>query len=690
MELRINRNNRGHILRLAGLATFLMICSIAVSCAQMQSGMEDLYAKIKDIKLKPGHAAVTAERLNLRKVPTTKSQIIAVLQKGDQLTIKSTKGKWASVTTATGRSGWVHGAYISAFQADSLQEEAVTTADGKEQKPLTDPTKKDTAASPGQNLQQDLPLPPKEASSLTAQNEQPVGSAIKTAKTYTCPQSGRYEINYPHDWIVMEERKDDPKRVKFISPSQRAEVWVVSTHAEQGMSAEDFYLDLVSPLNQRFKDAVEIAKSTREEANGITWLYGRAIVNTAPNVIYKYSITQHQQDFLSVVLVAHQGIDDHDFNNLNTIRASFTLQSSEKRLDKPAEDVSPTLEASPGAPVKPLDEKIIFKRVSEPREKAFSVLIPMGWQVEGGIVRINPLTQGGPAQSIVAKLDFIIKKDSMGTVMEHWLPDVAWFDPRWSPAGQMGMMPLGSNYQGMTVMHLMSAQDFLKKVIFPKYHGQARNVQVIETRQIPKLANAYHEGAYKILGSLAASFHYDAALLWVSYAERDVRFKELMVTVIEGMGSAGAGMWTNKLTFFMRAPAAEYVRWEPIFAVINQSLRMNPTWVAGEIKGQMIRNKILDKTQKEIQRIGREITEHRYRTNAEIQNDMFLTLMGQEEYVNPYTKEIEIGTDKWKHRWVNESGDVIYTDKEEYNPNVDVNLKRSDYKRTPIRKRFGQ
>ena len=99
---------------------------------------------------------------------------------------------------------------------------------------------------------------------------------------------------------------------------------------------------------------------------------------------------------------------------------------------------------------------------------------------------------------------------------------------------------------------------------------------------------------------------------------------------------------------------------------------------------------ILDKTQKEIQRIGREITEHRYRTNAEIQNDMFLTLMGQEEYVNPYTKEIEIGTDKWKHRWINESGDVIYTDDEYYNPNTDVHLNRSDYKRTPIRKRFQQ
>ena len=36
---------------------------------------------------------------------------------------------------------------------------------------------------------------------------------------------------------------------------------------------------------------------------------------------------------------------------------------------------------------------------------------------------------------------------------------------------------------------------------------------------------------------------------------------------------------------------------------------------------------------------------------------------------------------------INESGDVIYTDSEEYDPNVDINLNRSNFKRTPIRKR---
>jgi hypothetical protein len=33
---------------------------------------------------------------------------------------------------------------------------------------------------------------------------------------------------------------------------------------------------------------------------------------------------------------------------------------------------------------------------------------------------------------------------------------------------------------------------------------------------------------------------------------------------------------------------------------------------------------------------------------------MFLTLTEQEEYVNPYTNEVEVGSNQWKYRWVNE------------------------------------
>jgi hypothetical protein len=329
---------------------------------------------------------------------------------------------------------------------------------------------------------------------------------------------------------------------------------------------------------------------------------------------------------------------------------------------------------------------MVFSRVAEAKEKAFTLLIPKGWQIEGGILRINPLTQGGAAQSIAAKLDFAIKKDRQGSVMIRWLPDMLYFDARMSPAGQMGLFPPGSNYNGMTVYPLMSARQFISQIVFPFAHPQASNMQIIEQKGLPKLAQQYQQRVLAFMPQM--TFSYDAAMMTVTYQEGGVHYKEKIVTVIENWGQLGAGMWGNKETFFIRTPVKEFSSWQSMFSIIQNSVQLNQQWIIGELQGQVRRGQIMIETQREMQRIGREITEHRRLTNAEIHNDMFLTLTDQEEYVNPYTKQIEVGSNQWKHRWINESGDVIYTDEEDYNPNVDVNLSRSDFKRTPVRKRF--
>ena len=66
---------------------------------------------------------------------------------------------------------------------------------------------------------------------------------------------------------------------------------------------------------------------------------------------------------------------------------------------------------------------------------------------------------------------------------------------------------------------------------------------------------------------------------------------------------------------------------------------------------------------------------------------MFLTLTSQEEYVNPYTKEIELGSNEWKNRWVSEGGDVIYSNDINYNPNLDNTTGRTDFKLSEVKKR---
>ncbi|MBK8944750.1 MAG: hypothetical protein IPM32_05685 [Ignavibacteriae bacterium] len=328
---------------------------------------------------------------------------------------------------------------------------------------------------------------------------------------------------------------------------------------------------------------------------------------------------------------------------------------------------------------------IIFERKSEPNENAFNILVPKDWIIEGGIYRVNAI-QNGPSNTIAAKLDFSIKKDREGSVMIRWLPDVLFFDARFSPAGQMGLFPEGSNYQGMTVYNIMNAEDFINRVAFPYAHSNVQNIQILEKKNLQKFASNYEARVKQTMPYLTMS--YNAAYLKIRYSESGKYYDEFMFTLIENWGQLGAGMWGNKETFLVRTPQNELKNWEAVFNIIHNSTKININWLVGELKGQAARGQILIDTQNEIQRIGKEITEHRQRTNAEINNDMYLTLTEQEEYVNPYTNEIEIATNQWKHRWVNQSGDVIYSNHEDYDPNIDININRSDFKRSKIRQRF--
>ena len=143
--------------------------------------------------------------------------------------------------------------------------------------------------------------------------------------------------------------------------------------------------------------------------------------------------------------------------------------------------------------------------------------------------------------------------------------------------------------------------------------------------------------------------------------------------------------WEVPDTFSVRAPAGQLEKTGPVVSIILQSVRINPKWVQGEIRGQIQRNEIAIRSQQDIERLDREITEHRRRTNSEIQNQTFHNLMGTDEYVNPLTKKVETGSNAWNYRWVNENGEAIYTDDPNFDP---VRAGLQGYAKSPVRKRF--
>lgn len=336
--------------------------------------------------------------------------------------------------------------------------------------------------------------------------------------------------------------------------------------------------------------------------------------------------------------------------------------------------------APPAAAASP---PLVFTKYFDKTEGAFFVLVPKGWITQGGMVRVNPLAaQGGVGNATEAKIDFAVAKDATGKVQIRWIPKINYAQP--SAANSM----LGGNWNGMPVVAYPRAADFLGRMLFPALHPQARNVKVVETAQRPDIVAAvYQMPVAQAIRSQGGAFHADAATLTVTYEEGGVRFKEILFAAVEGYAMMGAGLWDNPFTIVARAPEAEFEAWGPVARTVVNSFALNPLWLQGEMAGQARRADIAAATLRDISRVDAEIARSRSQTMAAIQQDQYLTLTSQELYVNPRTKEVELGSNEWKHRWVGPGGEVIYTDDGSWNPNLDPSLKLSGFERSPVKKR---
>lgn len=360
------------------------------------------------------------------------------------------------------------------------------------------------------------------------------------------------------------------------------------------------------------------------------------------------------------------------------LMVSPATKADAARGTTPASDTSPSGARKKSAPT------VAFRRVAEPNEHAFTMLVPRGWLVEGGIFRVDPNRVGGTMNSIEAKCDISVKSDNAGTVMLRRLPKYNFADgPMLPPTHGPGM-----NYNGALVTPLPTVTNYLMWVLHQTRPGIG-DVRIVRQEPLPKLADLFRRLSAPMNTSLAQvgirppSYH--AGFLIVEYSENNRRFKELLYTVLID-ARASMAVWANDMTTTMRAPVEEADRWKPVMDIVANSVQLDPKWVAGELRGQGERADIAKKLVNDLAKIDREIATHRTRTQQGIQTDQYLTITGQNDYTNPYTGKVERDTGEWSRRWVNASGEYIYSNDTNYDPNADPNNPRHDYRLTKARR----
>jgi hypothetical protein len=331
---------------------------------------------------------------------------------------------------------------------------------------------------------------------------------------------------------------------------------------------------------------------------------------------------------------------------------------------------------------------LLMQRTWEPNEKAFTFLVPKGWNFKGGIFNVNPLTQNGPGNSIAPKCDLAVKKDEQGTVMIRFAPAWNYADLTSSPTGFSLFKP-GQYYQGMLVKALPSAKQFLTELL-QTTRPQATGVSVIAEDPMREVVEAIYRANQQINQQLQQMGlkpnQYHALAMLVEYSEGGQRYREVLRTVITD-SRAGAFMWTNEHTVQFRAPMNEFDAWKPALDVIHNSIELNPQWIAAVTRAMDQRAKTALDTQRYINKVANEIVENRRRTHAVIRYENYLFITGQDEYVNPFTKKVELDTSAYRHRWMNNHGDILYTDENTHNPNEYEKRPNYEWKRTLARPR---
>ncbi|MCF8069919.1 MAG: hypothetical protein K9L30_15160 [Desulfobacterales bacterium] len=325
---------------------------------------------------------------------------------------------------------------------------------------------------------------------------------------------------------------------------------------------------------------------------------------------------------------------------------------------------------------------IVFEIKNEPREHAFTIKVPKGWLMEGGIFRLLAHEIGGPLNATESKCDLTLKSDSLGHVYFKILPDIVYAHP--GIGG--GFFPVGSGYQGAEIKPFVDAPTFVAQV-FAYLHPNAYIPKTLKIRRLAGEKQALDQGmAYmnRMLNSIGLqSNQSDVAGGVFEYMEGNTMYREVILSAVLNMPAALT--WKNTRTLAFRAPAQEFDQWRPVMDIIRFSIHFNLNWLVKEFQGQdQLARKAADAF-REMNRIDQEIVQKSNINRSEIMNDNFLALTGQEDFINPRTGDVETDTDAYRYRWKTPGGDMYYTNNEYEDPNIF--LHQTGFELTPIRKR---
>lgn len=312
---------------------------------------------------------------------------------------------------------------------------------------------------------------------------------------------------------------------------------------------------------------------------------------------------------------------------------------------------------------------------------AFSLLIPKGWQVEGGVKWSET-----PALPVKSRFRFFNPNgpDELNFYPAH---TYFWTNNRMT----LSTKPPGSEMFGSTVAQPVSLQAAFKSIVIPGARRNTQGMKVILTKDVPELAELTRGRPEP---GVNAETH--AGKMRIVYNENgksmEEEFYAAVAQFIIDMPASGysgpsfINYWFIDNVFSFRAEKGKLDNNARLFQTMIYSVRINPKWFAKVVNvKEMLAQQNIRRT-KHIGRIGQMIAkagsemredqmrewEKKQQAYDRIARNQSDTIRGVDRYYDERAgKEVELPTGG--HAWANNLGEYFVTESPSLNPNESSN-----------------
>jgi len=322
--------------------------------------------------------------------------------------------------------------------------------------------------------------------------------------------------------------------------------------------------------------------------------------------------------------------------------------------------VDPTLrDASRIVP--PDDEFITYK---DPNEGAFTLKVPKGWKVEGGVVR----------PYIDAAVALEMKKDAEGiTAISYYAPLPPLFAEPNETLSMAGFIE-GSRYnpsygvaQDMIVYHYLPGQSYIREWLLPQIRQYYPDTKILSSRDRPDMLKSLPQIPWFDVSQSCAEAEVEGTVEGTKVKGKIIVFTQLIRP--PGMSS---GIWLANVLLY-NAPSQKLEQLEAIANKMNDTFRVDPAWALREAQEQIKRSQIISQSADDVARIIRQTYEKRSAVMDEISRKWSNAILGKVDLVDSETGEINWGVPSGSNYYWRQ-GDLIIGTEIHERPSIDSRL----------------